>query len=82
MFWQHLYLRSLLILWPQGLFDVDTLLGSFGGCLPCLPGPHFSVLSLSCLEAKGCLDIELDSLISPLYGAVRVTGYNGLLGEG
>ena len=33
------------------------------------------------MEVKGCLDIELDSLFPPFYGAVRVTGRNGSLGD-
>lgn len=59
---------------PRGLFGVGTSLGSFGGCLRGLPRPRFSVPSFSCLEARGWLDFELDSLIFPLYGAVRGTG--------
>lgn len=54
---------------PRGLLGVGTSLGSFGGCLRGLPRPRFSVPSFSCLEAKGWLDFELDSLIFLLYGA-------------
>lgn len=50
---------------PRGLLGVGTSLGSFGGCLRGLPRPRFSVPSFSCLEAKGWLDFELDSLIFP-----------------
>lgn len=59
---------------PRGLLGVGTSLGSFGGCLRGLPRPRFSVPSFSCLEARGWLDFELDSLIFLLYGAVRGTG--------
>lgn len=48
---------------PRGLLGVGTSLGSFGGCLRGRPRPRFSVPSFSCLEAKGWLDFELDSLI-------------------
>lgn len=50
---------------PRGLLGVGTSLGSFGGCFLGLPRPRFSVPSFSCLEAKGWLDFELDSLIFP-----------------
>lgn len=61
---------------PRGLLAVGTSLGSFwlptsavpgltGGCLRGRPRPRFSVPSFSCLEAKGWLDFELDSLIFP-----------------
>lgn len=50
---------------PRGLLGVGTSLGSFGGCLRGRPRPRFSVPSFSCLEAKGWLDLELDSLIFP-----------------
>lgn len=52
---------------PRGLFGVGTSLGSFGGCLRGLPRPRFSVPSFSCLEARGWLDFEPDSLILLLY---------------
>lgn len=54
---------------PRGLLGVGTSLGSFGGCLRGLPRPRFSVPSFSCLEAKGWLAFELDSLIFPLCRA-------------
>lgn len=50
---------------PRGLLGVGTSLGSFGGCFLGLPRPRFSVPSFSCLEARGWLDFELDSLIFP-----------------
>lgn len=59
---------------PRGLFGVGTSLGSFGltgGCLRGLPRPRFSVPSFSCLEARGWLDLELDSLIFLLSGQVE-----------
>lgn len=59
---------------PRGLFGVGTSLGSFGGCLRGLPRPRFSVPSFSCLEARGWLDFEVDSLIFLLRGAVGATG--------
>lgn len=52
---------------PRGLFGVGTSLGSFEGCLRGLPRPRFSVPSFSCLEARGWLDFETDSLILLLY---------------
>lgn len=50
---------------PRGLLGVGTSLGSFGGCLRGRPRPRFSAPSFSCLEARGWLDFELDSLIFP-----------------
>lgn len=62
---------------PRGLLGVGTSLGSFGGCLRGLPRPRFSVPSFSCLEAKGWLDFELDSLIfSSLHGRWRSDGWD------
>lgn len=54
---------------PRGLLGVGTSLGSFGGCFLGRPRPRFSVPSFSCLEARGWLDLELDSLIFLLSGA-------------
>lgn len=39
--------------------------GLTGGCLRGRPRPRFSAPSFSCLEARGWLDFELDSLIFP-----------------
>lgn len=62
---------------PRGLLGVGTSLGSFGGCLRGLPRPRFSVPSFSCLEAKGWLDFELDSLIFPsLWSRWRSNGWD------
>lgn len=64
---------------PRGLLGVGTSLGSFGGCLRGRPRPRFSAPSFSCLEARGWLDFELDSLIFPRQQSRR-GATAGLLG--